>query len=132
MNVLVIAPHPDDAAIGWGGALCLHADRGDRVVAVFLTSGELGLKKLAREAAWEVREREARRAAKILGLAETIFLRQPDWVLGEHVTAAAGALRPLLGREAPALIYFPPHHYSPPHHPAPSPTLPSLLTTSTF
>src|SRR5258708_23054762 len=116
MNVLVIAPHPDDAAIGWGGALCLHADRGDRVVAVFLTSGELGLKKLAREAAWEIREAEARRAAKILGLPETIFLRQPDWLLGENAPAAAAALRPILAREPPPLIYLPHPPNSHPHH----------------
>src|SRR5258708_6775189 len=130
MNVLVIAPHPDDEAIGCGGALCLHADRGDRVVAVFLTSGELGLKKLAREAAWEIREGEARRAANILGLAETIFLRQPDWVLGEHVASTADALRPILGREAPALIYLPHAQDSHPDHQAASPILRSALEGS--
>ena len=107
MNVLVIAPHPDDEAIGCGGTLCLHVQGGDRVAAVFLTSGELGLKKLPRDEAWKIRETEARCSAKILGLADLYFLRQPDWTLNEHVAAAATSLREVLRRETPALIYLP-------------------------
>ena len=116
MNVLVIAPHPDDEAIGCGGTIHLHVQRGDRVVAVFLTSGELGLKHLAREVAWKTREREAHRAAKILGLAEMHFLRQPDWFLGEHIDAAAAALMPIVQREKPGIIYLPhPAEWHPDH-----------------
>lgn len=107
VNVLVVAPHPDDEVIGCGGAVCLHADRGDRVVAVFLTSGELGLKHLSRETAWAIREREAQRAARILGLADTIFLRLPDWSAGEHLKEGAALLAPILKRERPGLIYLP-------------------------
>lgn len=107
MNVLVIAPHPDDETIGCGGALCLHAQRGDRVTVVFLTSGELGLKKLPREEAWKIREAEARRAGKILGLADVIFLRLPDWTLAEHTAEAVELLQPILKRETPQLIYLP-------------------------
>ena len=60
MNILILAPHPDDETIGCGGTLCLHAARGDYVSAVFLTSGELGLKHLPKKEAWAIRESEAR------------------------------------------------------------------------
>ena len=97
-NILVIAPHPDDESIGCGGTLCRHTARGDRVVAVFLTSGELGLEHLPREEAWRVREGEAEAAAEVLGLADLIFLRCPDWFVGEGVDEAAALLRPILTR----------------------------------
>ena len=127
MNVLVIAPHPDDEVIGCGGSLCLHAQNGDRVAAVFLTSGELGLKKLPREAAWKIREQEARRAGKILGLAGLFFLRQPDWMTGDQVTTVAAALRPILQREKPALIYLPHPADGHPDHQAAWPIVRSAL-----
>jgi N-acetylglucosamine malate deacetylase 1 len=106
-SVLVIAPHPDDEAIGCGGAICLHRRRGDAVRVVFLTSGELGLKHLPREEAWQVREVEARAAAAVLGVTGLTFLRLPDWFLGEGVAEAAAALRPILQRWAPRLVYLP-------------------------
>src|SRR5438552_3338183 len=81
--------------------------RGDRVVGVFLTSGELGLKHLPREKARRIREGEARKAAKILGLAKVTFMHQPDWSMGEDLSGAAHALRRVLSREAPDLIYLP-------------------------
>jgi LmbE family N-acetylglucosaminyl deacetylase len=107
MNVLVIAPHPDDEAIGCGGTVCKHSRNGDRVTVVFLTSGELGLKHLPREKAWTIREREAKAAARILGVAQVHFLHQPDWMLGRNMKAAARALRPLLSKTRPGLIYAP-------------------------
>jgi LmbE family N-acetylglucosaminyl deacetylase len=116
MNIVVIAPHPDDESIGCGGTLRLHAQRGDRVAVVYLTSGELGLKKLPRERAWDVREAEARKAATILGLAEPVFLRCPDWVLDEHLEAAASALVSSLKAERPEMVYLPhPLEWHPDH-----------------
>ncbi len=107
MNVLVIAPHPDDEAIGCGGTLIHHGDAGNRITAVFLTSGELGLKHLAPAKARSIRESEGRAAAKVLSVRKLHFLRQPDWMLGDHIRSAAAALRPILLRELPGLIYVP-------------------------
>ena len=107
MNVLVVAPHPDDESLGCGGTLCKHAARGDRVLVVFVTSGELGLKHLSREKAWAIREREARRAGGVLGVAAVEFLRLPDWSVADHVARAARMLRPILDREKPSRVYVP-------------------------
>lgn len=131
MNVMVIAPHPDDESIGCGGAIKLHASRGDRVVVAFLTSGELGLKHLPRDEAWHVRETEARAAAAILGVAGVRFLHLPDWFVGEQIPAGADALRPLLRAEAPELIYAPHAAEWHPDHKAATPLLRAALVGTT-
>jgi LmbE family N-acetylglucosaminyl deacetylase len=107
MNVLVIAPHPDDEVIGCGGTLCLHADRGDRISVAFLTSGELGLKHLPREEAWRIREGEAEEAASMIGIGDLHFLRFPDWFLGDHIPAVGSALKSICDREMPELVFVP-------------------------
>lgn len=127
MNILVIAPHPDDEAVGPGGSLCLHAARGDRLSAVFLTSGELGLKQLPCERAWQTREAEARKAAKILGIESLHFLRLPDWCMGNDVPRAAKALQPVLKKERPELIYLPHPDDGHPDHQASLPVLRAAL-----
>jgi N-acetylglucosamine malate deacetylase 1 len=116
MNVVVIAPHPDDEAIGCGGTICLHTDGGDRVTTLFLTSGEMGLTRLHEEEAKRVREREAESAAEVLGLAEITFLRFPDGYLSVHIAEAARSLRPILEREMPELVYLPHDCESHPDH----------------
>ncbi len=110
MNILVIAPHPDDESIGCGGTICLHTDRGDYVAAVFLTSGEFALSDLPREKAWVIREGEAQESADILGITSVTFLRRPDHYLGDGIEEAATELRLLLERQQPQLIYLP-HAY---------------------
>ncbi len=107
MTILVMAPHPDDEVIGCGGAILLAAGRGDRVVVVFLTSGELGLRHLPPAGAWSIRENEARDAAGVLGTAEPHFFRLPDWGCAARQAEGADRLRAVLGAERPALLYLP-------------------------
>src|SRR5258708_21330 len=123
MNILVIAPHPDDESIGCGGTIGLHTARCDEVAGVFLTSGEFALSDLTREKAWAIREGEAEESARILGIVNVTFLRRPDHFLGDGIEEAAAELRPLLERQQPQLIYLPHPHDLHPDHP-PSPPLP--------
>jgi N-acetylglucosamine malate deacetylase 1 len=118
MRLLVIAPHPDDETLGCGGTLCRHAEAGDHICLVFLTSGELGLKQHPRETAWSIRETEARTAAGILGASELHFLRCSDWMLGEEVSRASGLLKPIVSAQNPDLIYLPHPEEDHPDHQA--------------
>ncbi|MGI9018410.1 MAG: PIG-L deacetylase family protein [Euzebya sp.] len=81
---LVLAPHPDDEAIGPGGAIARHVDEGDEVRVVVLTSG--GATAGGRADVIARREAESRRAVVHLGLGtEPVFSRLPDGRLAQHM-----------------------------------------------
>ena len=77
-TILVISPHSDDEAIGCGGAICLHTSQGDRVEVVFLNSGEKGGHGQSQGLTKQIRESEAMKAGKLLGLSNLEFWEQPD------------------------------------------------------
>jgi N-acetylglucosamine malate deacetylase 1 len=106
-RVLVIAPHPDDEAIGCGGAICLHRRRGDSVGVVFLTSGERGIDGVSPDDVQAIREAEAAEALEVLGVGRRDFLRLPDLGVAEKFALAAVRLRPILEAHAPSVIYLP-------------------------
>jgi len=92
-RVLVLAPHPDDEALGCGGTVRLLIEAKKKIRVLFLTSGERA--DPAQEVSPAVhcsgsaagscvtdyslmREKEAERALRVLGVSEYAFLRFPD------------------------------------------------------
>jgi N-acetylglucosamine malate deacetylase 1 len=73
LDLLVIAPHPDDAEIGAGGSLARAVSEGKRTGILELTRGEMGSLGTP-----ELRDQEALEAAKILGLAYRGNMRWTD------------------------------------------------------
>jgi N-acetylglucosamine malate deacetylase 1 len=73
LDVLCIAPHPDDAEIGCGGTLAKAKSEGQRTGILELTRGEMGSKGTPEE-----RDAEALEAAQILGLSYRGNLRWTD------------------------------------------------------
>jgi LmbE family N-acetylglucosaminyl deacetylase len=110
-RVLVVAPHPDDEAIGPGATLVLHRQLGDEVSALFVTSGVHGDQGGARDPAAYVarRQAEARAAAEVLGIGRTEFWGYPDGmvVTAADLAAVTARLADLLARAAPDVIYAP-------------------------
>lgn len=122
-TVLVLAPHPDDEAIGCGGSICLQRGRGRRVVVVFLTSGEAAFAARPPEEVWRFREAEALCAARLMDVNHVVFLRLPDSRLSTLLTRAADALRPTLQLESPTYVYLPHPAEAHPDHQATYPIL---------
>lgn len=79
-EVLVVAPHPDDETMGLGGTLAHHAAQGDRIAALFVCNGIQGDPEgfHRREELVEIRRREARDAAAVLGIGQLFFWDHPD------------------------------------------------------
>jgi len=85
LRVLAIAAHRDDVELTCGGTLARAAQLGHRTGIIDLTAGEMGTRGSA-----EVREREAARAAEILGVTERVNLGLPDaGVFNTHETRTA-------------------------------------------
>lgn len=63
LDILVFGAHPDDAELGAGATMAKEIANGKKVGIIDLTRGELGTRGSA-----EIRDREAARAAKILGV----------------------------------------------------------------
>lgn len=109
-RVLVLAPHPDDEAIGMGGTLLLHRAAGDEVTVAYMTDGG-GLDQ-PREPMIETRRAEARALGQSLGLRQ-VFWDSVDTRLSNDGPTVA-RLVALLRELRPDHVYAPSifdHHY---------------------
>ena len=73
IDLLAIAPHPDDAELLCGGTLIRAADQGYATGIIDMTAGEMGSKGTP-----QLRLQESDRAAAVLGIAERRVLGLPD------------------------------------------------------
>lgn len=79
MNILVIAPHPDDEIIGVGGTIAKRVNSGDDVFVCIVTKGVPPVYNDPELV--EQTRRECRAADAMLGVKETIFLDFPSVML---------------------------------------------------
>jgi len=79
-HVLVVTPHPDDAEYGVAGTVARWVNEGKDIVYVVCTNGDKGTDNayMKPEELAEIREKEQRAAANVLGVREVVFLRHHD------------------------------------------------------
>ena len=104
-RVVVLAPHPDDEAIGCAGSILKHVGCGDRVSIVIATDGRRSQMIADTTKMSEQRRMEAAAAAQLLGdvRVEWLGLREGDWDLRE----LQSRLETLLDDIEPDVIYAP-------------------------
>lgn len=79
-SAMAIMAHPDDIEFSCAASIARWTTHGARVCYVLVTSGDVGIAEdgMTRQQAIEIREREQREAARICGVEEVVFLREPD------------------------------------------------------
>ncbi|MBK8501715.1 MAG: bacillithiol biosynthesis deacetylase BshB1 [Saprospiraceae bacterium] len=73
VDILAIGVHPDDVELSCSGTLLKHLSLGHSAAILDLTKGELGTRGNA-----DLRKKEAKKAAEILGIKDRIILDIPD------------------------------------------------------
>ncbi len=97
-----VVAHPDDAEFSSAGTISKFASEGKRVIIIQVTSGDRGSndRTTTSEGMAATREAEEREASTRLGVAELVFLREPDGsvvsdlVLREKITRMIRTHRP--------------------------------------
>ena len=112
-DLLVFAPHPDDAEIHCGGTIAAQVRQGAAVVVVDATRGELASRGTAAQ-----RERETAAATAALGLAARENLALPDCAIPPDDPAARLLVVDAIRRHRPQAVLCISGHARHPDHQA--------------
>ena len=107
-DALVVAPHPDDEAIGCGGVIAHHVRAGRRVKVLFLTDGGQGDLQGRYGGDYRIlRQQSAREALGILGVTEYEFWNYGDRSLYQERFEVQVRLYDAISAFSPTIIYGP-------------------------
>ena len=103
-----IHAHPDDQEFTVAGTLAKWAKGGCTIISVIITKGDAGSNDPAHAAGYKptlasIREHEQTAANEVLGIKETIFMRQPDGEL-EPTIALRREITKLIRRYKPDVV----------------------------
>ena len=104
-KVLVVMAHPDDAELSSAGTLIKWIAKGWQVRYIICTTGDKGTKDITMTPFQlaEIREKEQREAASVLGVKDITFLRHTDGAL-EHNASFRNEIALLIRKFQPEII----------------------------
>jgi LmbE family N-acetylglucosaminyl deacetylase len=105
-EVLILAPHPDDEALGCGGTIALLQEKGVLATVAFLTDGE-SLNGPPSPKIAAARREEGRKCSGMLGCEEPIFIGLPDGELESHIGEGVTRLSSIIELKRPDLVFSP-------------------------
>lgn len=105
-DILVLAPHPDDEALGCAGTIMLLNQKGVSSTVVFITNGEK-LYEHPSPIIGEKRREEGLKASEMLGCKEPLFLNFPDGEVVGHIDRIYDNLYTLIKEKKPDIIFSP-------------------------
>jgi LmbE family N-acetylglucosaminyl deacetylase len=115
LQVLIVAPHPDDEAMGCAGTALRHVAAGDRVTVAIATDGRRSRAMPEAESMAQRRKAEATEAARLMRATELqwLGLREGEWA----VPQLRELLAELLATRRPDIVYAPSRvDFHPEHH----------------
>lgn len=104
MIVLGIGCHPDDLEIQCGGTLAKYAKLGHKVFMCHIANGNMGHKIIMPDELREIRDKEARKAAKTLGAVESISIDVGDLLVDSSNVEIRNKLNNVVREVKPDII----------------------------
>lgn len=98
-TILAVGSHPDDIELGCAGTLALHTLKGDKVYLLVLTRGEASGNP-------DLREKECRHSAKILGATDVLIGGIQDTKVDDG-RETIDAIEGIVGKLRPDIVYAP-------------------------
>ena len=105
MNILVIAPHPDDEVLGMGGTI-KKLSKKNKIILCVVSEGATAQYKDKKMI--KVRRDSCKKTAKILGISQTQFLDYPDMRLNLSHLDINKKLEEIIEKYKPEIVYTAP------------------------
>ena len=105
-TILAVSAHPDDIEFGCSGTIYKFIKKGYKAILVVVTNGESGFKQEHKPKFQRVniREKEQKKAASILGIEEVIFLHEKDGFL-KNTPKLRKKLVSIIKKYKPSIIF---------------------------